>query len=66
MYVSRRAGARAKRAARNGSLGSSTRFRSATRSSVPLGVRRALAAGIGHEREWVRFWKAIKEGVDEP
>jgi PadR family transcriptional regulator AphA len=26
---------------------------------VPAGVRLALEAGIGHEREWVRFWKRL-------
>jgi PadR family transcriptional regulator AphA len=29
---------------------------------VPEGVRLALQAGIGHEREWVRFWRAAKRG----
>jgi PadR family transcriptional regulator AphA len=26
---------------------------------VPQGVRLALESGIGHEREWVRFWRRI-------
>jgi DNA-binding PadR family transcriptional regulator len=26
---------------------------------VPEGVRLALEAGIGHEREWVRFWRRV-------
>jgi hypothetical protein len=32
--------------------------------TVADGVRRALNSGIGHEREWVRFWTAIREGDD--
>lgn len=28
------------------------------------GVRRALNAGIGHEREWVRFWSDLRDGGD--
>jgi DNA-binding PadR family transcriptional regulator len=26
---------------------------------LPEGVRLALEAGIGHEREWVRFWRSV-------
>ena len=26
---------------------------------APLGIRMALEAGIGHEREWVRFWRKV-------
>ncbi|HEX8065031.1 MAG TPA: helix-turn-helix transcriptional regulator [Thermoleophilaceae bacterium] len=26
---------------------------------APAGPRRALEAGMGHEREWVRFWKRL-------
>lgn len=33
-------------------------------ADAPLGIRRALNAGIGHEREWVRFWTAIRDGGD--
>jgi DNA-binding PadR family transcriptional regulator len=33
-------------------------------ADAPLGVRRALNAGLGHEREWVRFWAAVREGGD--
>jgi PadR family transcriptional regulator, regulatory protein AphA len=28
---------------------------------LPEGVRLALEAGLGHEREWVRFWRKIRE-----
>src|SRR2546421_6587339 len=32
-------------------------------TDVPQGVRLALQAGIGHEREWARFWARVaKEG----
>jgi DNA-binding MarR family transcriptional regulator len=31
---------------------------------APLRIRRALNAGIGHEREWVRFWTGIHGGGD--
>src|SRR5205807_5937786 len=31
-------------------------------SGLPLGMRLALEAGIGHEREWTRFWgRVVKE-----
>jgi DNA-binding PadR family transcriptional regulator len=30
----------------------------------PAGVRRALNSGIGHEREWVRFWSSLLDGGD--
>jgi len=26
---------------------------------APAGIRFSLEAGIGHEREWVRFWKQV-------
>jgi PadR family transcriptional regulator AphA len=26
---------------------------------APVGIRMALEAGIGHEREWVRFWRKV-------
>lgn len=32
---------------------------SAITAEVPDGMRLALEAGIGHEREWVRFWKKL-------
>jgi PadR family transcriptional regulator AphA len=32
---------------------------------VPPGVLLTLRAGIGHEREWVRFWAAVERG-EEP
>lgn len=28
---------------------------------VPEGIRLSLEAGIGHEREWVRFWSELAE-----
>lgn len=28
-------------------------------AAMPRGVRLALEAGIGHEREWVRFWSDV-------
>jgi|SRR5438067_8241612 len=28
---------------------------------LPEGPRLALESGIGHEREWVRFWKRLKQ-----
>jgi DNA-binding PadR family transcriptional regulator len=30
--------------------------------TVPAGVALTVQAGIGHEREWVRFWSAIADG----
>jgi PadR family transcriptional regulator AphA len=33
-------------------------------ADVPVGARLALEAGIGHEREYVRFWTALRDGVD--
>jgi len=29
---------------------------------VPAGILLALRAGIGHEREWVRFWELVGRG----
>jgi PadR family transcriptional regulator, regulatory protein AphA len=29
---------------------------------MPLGGRLTLEAGIGHEREWLRFWSALRDG----
>jgi DNA-binding PadR family transcriptional regulator len=29
---------------------------------IPAGVRLAIEAGIGHEREWVRYWAALAAG----
>lgn len=28
------------------------------------GMRQALEAGIGHERLWVRYWRALRDGED--
>jgi PadR family transcriptional regulator, regulatory protein AphA len=30
---------------------------------APRGVRLSLDAGIGHEREWVRFWRSLASGA---
>jgi hypothetical protein len=30
---------------------------------VPEGVRLALEAGIGHEREWTRFWARVAKNA---
>jgi PadR family transcriptional regulator, regulatory protein AphA len=32
---------------------------------VPAGIVLSLRAGIGHEREWVRFWELVAKG-EEP
>ena len=32
---------------------------------VPRGFRLTVEAGLGHEREWVRFWELIERG-EEP
>ncbi len=29
---------------------------------TPAGVRLSLESGIGHEREWVRFWRRMSQG----
>ena len=31
---------------------------------MPAGQRLTLEAGIGHEREWLRFWEACRTGRD--
>ncbi len=31
-------------------------------NQVPAGFMLSLRAGIGHEREWVRFWTAVAQG----
>lgn len=33
---------------------------------IPAGVRLAIEAGVGHEREWVRYWKALAAGEPHP
>lgn len=38
------------------------RIREAGAETLPEGTRLALAAGIGHEREYLRFWEAIAAG----
>jgi PadR family transcriptional regulator AphA len=30
-------------------------------AEVPEGAQLALESGVGHEREWVRFWRAVAE-----
>ena len=32
------------------------------KQELPAGMRLALEAGIGHEREYVRFWSQLREG----
>jgi hypothetical protein len=32
---------------------------------VPRGFRLTVQAGLGHEREWVRFWSLLEQG-EEP
>jgi DNA-binding PadR family transcriptional regulator len=32
---------------------------------TPDGVRLSLEAGLGHEREWVRFWRRLLEARDD-
>jgi PadR family transcriptional regulator, regulatory protein AphA len=34
-------------------------------ADVADGVRLSLEAGIGHEREYVRFWSRLKDGADK-
>jgi DNA-binding PadR family transcriptional regulator len=33
---------------------------------IPPGVRLAIEAGIGHEREWIRYWSALAAGEASP
>jgi DNA-binding PadR family transcriptional regulator len=35
-------------------------------AEIPAGVRLAIEAGIGHEREWVRYWSALAAGDESP
>ncbi|UTI64298.1 helix-turn-helix transcriptional regulator [Paraconexibacter antarcticus] len=30
----------------------------------PLALRQVVNAGIGHEREWLRFWGSVRDGGD--
>jgi PadR family transcriptional regulator, regulatory protein AphA len=32
---------------------------------TPAGVRLALESGLGHEREWVRFWRHLLSSVEQ-
>ena len=32
-------------------------------AELPEGVQLALESGIGHEREYLRFWKRVRDGV---
>jgi DNA-binding PadR family transcriptional regulator len=34
-------------------------------ADLPEGVRLSLEAGVGHEREWVRFWEHVRAGQTE-
>jgi DNA-binding PadR family transcriptional regulator len=38
-------------------------LRSEAAPNLPEGARLALEAGIGHEREYVRFWSALRDRV---
>jgi len=29
-----------------------------------LALRQTVNAGIGHEREWIRFWTSVRDGGD--
>lgn len=40
------------------------RLRDAAGEAMPTGMRLALEAGIGHEREYLRFWAAVEAGDD--
>lgn len=40
------------------------RLRDVAGNAMPDGMRLALEAGIGHEREYLRFWQAIAAGDD--
>jgi DNA-binding PadR family transcriptional regulator len=35
------------------------------RADAPEGIRLAIEAGIGHEREYVRFWSRLKKSDDK-
>jgi PadR family transcriptional regulator AphA len=37
----------------------------ASQPGVPRGFRLTVEAGVGHEREWVRFWDLVEKG-EEP
>ncbi len=41
-------------------------MRAALGEDGPEGVRLALEAGIGHEREYLRFWRAVRDGEPHP
>jgi DNA-binding PadR family transcriptional regulator len=38
-------------------------IQAATDGAGPAGPRLALESGIGHEREWVRFWSELADGT---
>lgn len=38
------------------------RLRDAAAGPIPAGMLLALDAGIGHEREYLRFWQAVADG----
>ena len=38
------------------------RIRAADDGKGPAGPRLSLEAGIGHEREWIRFWRRLARG----
>lgn len=54
--------AEARREAHRRKLDEYTARRKLDRGGEPRGVWLALNAGVGHEREWVRFWSEIAGG----
>ena len=51
--------AAAQRALHERKLADYEALHAAAGQDIPEGARLALEAGIGHEREWVRFWSAL-------
>jgi PadR family transcriptional regulator AphA len=41
-----------------------TEYEGFAEQEMPRGVRLALESGLGHEREWVRFWEQISRRGD--
>ena len=38
-------------------------YRERAKIEMPAGMRLALECGLGHEREYVRYWKAVLDEV---
>lgn len=51
--------ARAQRALHERKLDEYRALHESAGATMPEGMRLALEAGIGHEREWIRFWKRL-------